>query len=150
MTIPFLIDFQPYSFTGEQCQSIDDMVSISLVQQFPQSVINYEIGSTDDVNIPLSIKNLTNNTKLEVEILFNANVFIADDNPTINKITATLEPGQLRIVEWVLNTRSLDQAISKFNTNIVVTVKNIMNGTIVTRNVPVASLPTRYLDETIL
>lgn len=150
MTIPFLIDFQPYSVTGEQCQSIDDMVSISLVQQFPQSVINYEIGSTDDVNIPLSIKNLTNNTKLEVEILFNVNVFIADDNPNINKITATLEPGQFRIVEWVLNTRSLDQAISKFNTNIAVTVKNIMNGTIVTRNVPVASLPIRYLNETIL
>lgn len=150
MTVPYLIDFVPYKFSGEVCQSIEDMVSISLVQQVPISTIDYNIGSPDDVNIPISIKNITNNAKLEVTILFYNNIFVADDNKDIKKITAILEPEQIRTVAFVLNKDSLDSAISRFETTVVVSVKNITNGGLVTRNFPVSKLPVKFLEQTIL
>lgn len=149
MTVPYLIDFVPYSFSGELCQSIEDMVSVSLQQRTPSN-INYDIGSIDDVNIPVSIKNITNNTKLEVTVTFNNNVFVADDNKNINKITVVLEPDQIRTVAFVLNKQSLDNLVRKFETNITISIKNITNGGVVTRNVSVSKLPTSFLEQTIL
>ena len=60
MTVPYLIDFIPFTYTGEKCQSIDDMIAVSLLQRTPISNISYNVGSTDDINISVGIKNITN------------------------------------------------------------------------------------------
>lgn len=146
MTIPFLIDFTPYKFSGEICQSIDDMVSIGLQQKFNISTVDYDIGSNDDVNIPVSVKNITNNTRLEVTITFNKNMFVVDVDQNIDTITITLEPNQTRIFTFFLNKQMLDQTVGMFDTNISVKIRNLTNGGLITRNVSVTPLEVKFLD----
>lgn len=149
MTVPYLINYTAYEYEGDQCKSIDDMVSISLQQQVPISNIVYNIGSLDDVSIPLLIKNLTTNTNLEVTILFDKNVFAVDGQRNINKKTITLNNGQTQQFTISLNKNSLNESIRKLQSNITLTVKNITNGTIVTRNAPVQLLDINLLEDTV-
>jgi hypothetical protein len=145
MTVPFLIDFTPYRFNGDECRSIDDMVSISIQQTVPVSNITYNIGSTDDINIPLQIKNLTNNADLEVVVVFDKNIFVIDgaDSPI------RLKPENVRTLIIRLNKPILNQALEKLLTTITFEIKNVLNGTVVTKNPTVTMLPINSLTETV-
>lgn len=150
MTVPFLIDFKPYEFVGEQCQSIDDMISISLLQQLPVSFISYDIASSDDINLPIAIKNITNNTNIEVTITIDANIFIIDNQSNVSNKTIQLGAGETGEFVISLNVDSLNNTIKIADSNINIVVKSITNGGIVTRNVPVMRLNTKVLEERLL
>lgn len=145
MTVPFLIDFVPYRFNGEECRSIDDMVSISLQQVVPSSNITYRIGLPDNINISLQIKNLTNNADLEINILFDKNIFIIESV----QLPLILKPGNVTPFFIKLNKPQLDQSIEKLLTTITFEIKNLLNGTVVTKSPAVTTLPINSLTETV-
>ena len=149
MTVPYLIDFKPYVYTGEKCQSIDDMISVSLLQRVPISNISYDIGSSDDINLPVAIKNITNNTDLEITVSVNKNIFVIDNQENVESKTVILPAGLIERFIFTLNKNSLNQTVRAFNSNITITVKNITNGGIVTKNVSTSSFNVNFLDETI-
>jgi hypothetical protein len=145
MTIPFLIGFTPYEFNGDECRSIDDMVSISMQQATPSSTINYKIGSTDNINISLQIKNLTNNADLEIMVAYDRNIFIINDANLI----FTLKPGNVRAFVIKLNKPVLNRGLQSLLTTVTFEIKNVLNGTVVTKNRTVTVLPIRSLTETV-
>jgi hypothetical protein len=145
MTIPFLVDFKPYIFNGDECRSIDDMISISIQQTAPVSSITYNIGSTDDINIPLQIKNLTNNADLEVMVMFDKNIFVIDGADSMIR----LNPENVRTLIIRLNKPVLNQALEKLLATITFEIKNVLNGTVVTKNPTVTMLPINSLTETV-
>jgi hypothetical protein len=145
MTIPFLVDFKPYRFNGDECRSIDDMISISIQQTAPVSSITYNIGSTDDINIPLQIKNLTNNADLEVMVMFDKNIFVIDGADSMIRLT----PENVRTLIIRLNRPVLNQALEKLLATITFEIKNVLNGTVVTKNPTVTMLPINSLTETV-
>ena len=145
MTIPFLVDFKPYIFNGDECRSIDDMISISIQQTAPVSSITYNIGSTDDINIPLQIKNLTNNADLEVMVMFDKNIFVIDGADSMIRLT----PENVRTLIIRLNRPVLNQALEKLLATITFEIKNVLNGTVVTKNPTVTMLPINSLTETV-
>lgn len=150
MTIPFLIDFKPPEYSGEKCQSIDDMISISLTQQFPVSYVSYDIGSSDDINLPVAIKNITNNTDIEVTITLDKNIFIIDNQLNVSNKNVKIGAGETIRFVISLNKESLDNLTTVTNSSINIVVKNITNGGMVTRNVPVSMLNTNVLEERLL
>jgi hypothetical protein len=145
MTVPFLIDFTPYRFNGDECRSIDDMISISIQQTVSVSSITYNIGSTDDINITLQIKNLTNNADLEVVVMFDKNVFVIDGADSMIR----LKPENVRTLVIRLNKPALNQTIKKLLSTITFEIKNVLNGTVVTKNPTVTILPINSLTETV-
>jgi hypothetical protein len=145
MTVPFLVDFKPYRFNGDECRSIDDMISISIQQTVPVSSITYNIGSTDDINIPLQIKNLTNNADLEVMVMFDKNIFVIDGADSMIR----LKPENVRTLVIRLNKPVLNQALEKLLTTITFEIKNVLNGTVVTKSPIVTMLPISSLTETV-
>lgn len=149
MTVPYLIDFKPYVYTGEKCQSIDDMISVSLLQRVPISNISYDIGSSDDINLPVAIKNITNNAQLEITVSVDKNIFVIDNQENVESKTVILPAGLIERFVFTLNKNSLNQTVRTFNSNITITVKNITNGGIVTKNVSTSSFNVNFLDETI-
>ena len=145
MTVPFLIDFTPYRFNGDECRSIDDMISISIQQTVSVSSITYNIGSTDDINIPLQIKNLTNNADLEVVVMFDKNVFVIDGADSMIR----LKPENVRTLIIRLNRPVLNQSLEKLLATITFEIKNVLNGTVVTKSPIVTMLPISSLTETV-
>lgn len=150
MSIPFLIDFKSYTFSGDLCQSIDDMVSIGLQQKFSFSEVNYNLGSGDNITLPIAIKNITNNANLFVELSVDENVFVVNDNESLSSILLTLTPGQTSEIKISLNKRRLNETVGIIDSNIKLVIKNITNGTIVTRAVGVSKLDPRYITDRLL
>jgi hypothetical protein len=145
MTVPFLIEFVPYKLNGEACQSIDDMVAISLQQSVPVSTISYNIGSSDDINIPLTIQNITNNAELEIAVIFDSNIFIIDGVMT----PLTLLPGEVQPFVVRLNKSRIDQSLETLLTSIKFQIKNKLNGTTVTKNASTSILTVNSLTDTV-
>lgn len=149
MTIPFLINFSPTQLRGEPCQSIDDMIVISIQQRTESTDINYNIGSLDDINLPISIQNVTNNANLEISITENKNVFLIN-NQKFSVYNFTLGPGEINTVIITLNKEVLDSVSENFQDTLQITAKNITNGAIVTKNLATNTLTVSYLDNTFL
>jgi len=143
MTIPFLIDFTPYEFTDIECRSIEDMVSFSLQQTVPVSNIAYNIGSTGNIRILLQIKNVTNNTNLEIKFTFDKNIFIIDGTES----RVILQPSEVRGFNMELNKTQLNESLRSLLTKITVEVKNILNGTVVTKDISATTLTINNLPE---
>jgi hypothetical protein len=139
------VDFKPYIFNGDECRSIDDMISISIQQTAPVSSITYNIGSTDDINIPLQIKNLTNNADLEVMVMFDKNIFVIDGADSMIRLT----PENVRTLIIRLNRPVLNQSLEKLLATITFEIKNVLNGTVVTKSPIVTMLPISSLTETV-
>lgn len=148
MTIPYLVNFIPDKVDGVLCQSINDMVSINLQQNVPLSTINYNIGSFDDVSIPLSVKNITNNAELEVELVFDGLIFLLNGEETA-QTAFKLIPGEIVNVQLSLNKSSLDTASTKIETSVSVVIRNISNNGIVTKNSSVSLLNMDFLNDTV-
>ena len=79
MTVPYLIEYTPYQPNGYVCQSIEDMVFVGLYQTVPISYISYAIGSVEDIELPLIIKNITNSAKLDIALELNSEVFLINN-----------------------------------------------------------------------
>lgn len=148
MTVPFLINFIPHKFSGDVCQSIEDMVSVSAQQRAPVTSIDYNIGSLDDISLPMAIKNITNNTSLEISVSDTRNAFLLNNAPLIG-YTVTLGPGETNSFTVTLNKQTLDSVSNSFENILNVTIKNLTNGTVVTKNTTVSNLTVNFLDSTI-
>jgi hypothetical protein len=121
------------------------MISISIQQTVSVSSITYNIGSTDDINIPLQIKNLTNNADLEVVVMFDKNVFVIDGADSMIR----LKPENVRTLIIRLNRPVLNQSLEKLLATITFEIKNVLNGTVVTKSPIVTMLPISSLTETV-
>jgi hypothetical protein len=148
MTIPYLINFIPNKVEGVLCQSINDMVSVSLQQNVPISTINYNVGSFDDVLIPLSVKNITNNTNLEIEVLLDDTIFLLNASNFTGK-KFRLIPGEIVTFTISLNKDVMDKTSIRENTDISIKIKNVTNNGIVTKNSSATMLNMDFLNETV-
>lgn len=148
MTIPYLIDYTPYIDELMVCKTIDDMVSIDLIQEVPSTQINYNIGSLEDITMTIAIKNITNNANVEAILTVDPNIFLVDTQivPSKNKIIAPEETARFVIQ---LNKASLDNMKLTVDSNIELTVNSVLNGRLITKNVSVSKLTARYLPETL-
>lgn len=138
MTIPYFLNYQPLASNGIECRSIDDMVSISALQVVPITKINYNIGSQERLVLPYQIKNLTNNAQLQISIKFDSNVFLINNRP--EPISVILASGETRQFNISINANQLDRTVGNFKSLITVDVKNISNGTVVTRTIGTTTL----------
>lgn len=147
MTIPYLIEQTPYTYQGTVCQSIDDMVSINLQQRTPVQELQYNISSQDDVEILLSVKNITNNTSLELVINFEQSAFkIYRDN--WNGVSAIILPPNTTTTFVIkLNKAILDSSVTDVLSNIELSVKNIVEGQVTTKDDSVSRLDLVFLDD---
>lgn len=148
MTIPYFLNYTSFSSNGIECRSIDDMVSISAIQKTPMTEINYNIGSEERLVLPYQIKNLTNNTRLEVSIKFDSNVFLVNSRSDI--VSIILEAGQTRQFNITINSTNLDKLVGNFKSIITVDIKNISNGTVVTKNIGVSGLATSDIGDVLI
>jgi hypothetical protein len=135
-TIPFLLSYEPYRPpTGTQLvNSINDMVTISFN---PPSEINYAVGVDQQYNDTIIVRNMTSNAALEVAIEFNDKILGINTNNTISPYVFTLAPNIQTSIPVQLKTSFLDQQSSIAPTTVPIkfTVKNLLNGTVVLRNV---------------
>ncbi len=143
MSSPFLISFTPIQTDGFVCTSINDMVSIDL-QQIDVSQIIYHVGTDDNINIPVSIKNITNNTLLNVKIIFSTQWFSMDvTNPF------SIAPGETRTINFQLNKPNVDTLVNDTDASIQFEIENVANGSLITKNPTVSLLTNRLLQQTI-
>jgi hypothetical protein len=119
------------------------MVSFSLQQTVPVSNIAYNIGSTGNIRILLQIKNVTNNTNLEIKFTFDKNIFIIDGTES----RVILQPSEVRGFNMELNKTQLNESLRSLLTKITVEVKNILNGTVVTKDISATTLTINNLPE---
>jgi hypothetical protein len=134
--IPFLLNYEPYRpSTGTQVvSSINDMVTISFN---PPSEINYVIGAEQQYNDTIIVRNTTLNAPLEVTIEFNDKILDINTNNTTSPYVFTLAPNIQTSFPVQLKTSFLDQRSSITPTMLPIqfTVKNLLNGTVVLKNV---------------
>jgi hypothetical protein len=144
MSSPFLISFTPIQTDGFVCASINDMVSIDLQQQIDVSEIMYRVGTDDNINIPVSIKNITNNTLLNVKAIFSTQWFSMDvANPF------SIAPGETRTINFQLNKPNVDTLVNDTDASIQFEIENVANGSLITKNPTVSLLTNRLLQQTI-
>lgn len=148
MTVPFLIDFTPHQFLGNICQSIEDMVFINIQQRVPSTGIEYNLGSLDDISLPISIQNVTNNADLEVTITETKTAFLIDNQPVVN-FMIKLSAGETKNFIITLNKKYLDALSNNIDSILNIKIKNITNGATVTRNRQTNKLTVNFLDNTL-
>jgi uncharacterized protein YlaN (UPF0358 family) len=149
MTIPYLLQTIPPNFTGVECKSINDMVSVNLQQVAPTSTIPYRIGSSDNIRISLQLKNLTNNAQLEVEVVVDENIFLIDNSLSGSSKKILLDPEQTKGILLSLNKERLNSTVNSTTSTVAVKITNITNGTVVTKNTSVSSLTVAILNDVI-
>lgn len=147
MTIPYLIEQIPYTYQGTLCQSIDDMVSINLEQRTPVQEVQYNISSPDDVEILLSVKNITNNTSLELVINFDQSAFKIYHENLDGVHAIILPPNTTTTFAIKLNKTVLDSSVTDVLSTIELSVKNIAEGQITTKDITVTRLDPMFLDD---
>lgn len=136
MTIPFLINYEPYTFPQGTVilSNINDMVSIDT--NLPET-IEYGIGAVENFNYTITITNLTKNATLEVTVEFNKSVLMVGTQETVTPIIFTIAPTNQQQLQVYLNKETLDTNTSyiPMQGNISFVVKNLANGTVVFKNV---------------
>jgi len=135
-TIPFLLSYTPYTPPAgtNTINSINDMVVITFA---PPTEINYAIGTSQQYNDTIVVKNITANVRLETTIEFNDKmVGIRTDN-TISPYVFIVEPGAQVMLPVTLKTAFFDarSSIAPATVPINFTVKNLSNGSVALRNI---------------
>lgn len=144
MTIPFLLNFTPYNLNGIAASSINDMVSIDTEQLVEQSEILYELGTNKNINLPISIKNLTNNAQLQVTLQFDKTVLSASLPDVF-----LLSPEETKTFNIRLNVDGLNNMSRNTDTEFDIVVENLSTGAVVTKSPNVTSLNKKLLTQTI-
>lgn len=133
--IPFLLSYEPYQPpTGTRViNSINDMVTINFN---PPSEINYSIGTDQQYNDTIIIRNTTSNVTLEANIEFNDKILSINTNNTASPYVFRLAPGTQTSLPVQLKFAFFDQRSSVAPTTVPIkfTVKNLTNGTVALKN----------------
>jgi len=142
--VPYLISYQPYQLTAEQseCVLVDDMVSIDLQPNIAPTQIMYYVGAEQNYSTSINVKNITTNATLSVSMRFFEKLFIVTPTYLPNVMKFELEPQESQIITIELNKNSLDtfSEYEKFDIKLPLTIKNISNGTVVTKSTTVSLL----------
>jgi len=135
-TIPFLLSYTPYTPpTGTNTiNSVNDMVVINFI---PPTEINYALGTSQQYNDTIIIRNITSNVRLETTIEFNDKIFGISTNNTISPYVFVVEPGAQATIPVTLKTAFLDAraGTAPITTPINFTVKSLSNGTVALKNI---------------
>lgn len=150
-TIPYLRRFIPYQLSPSiiACDLIEDMVSYSLISD-QVNTINYYVGSADVENFILDVKNLTEQAVLEIMITFDNNIFLAgimNNTLTRNPVEFSLNAKSQKSVMLNVNKENLNSKsdYERLNSTILLTVQNIPNGRLVTKNISTPMLQQQRL-----
>jgi len=150
-TIPYLRRFIPYQLNPSivACDLIEDMVSYSLVSN-QLNTINYYVGAADVENFMLEVKNLTEETVLEIIITFDSSVFLVgmmNGVLTANPVTFSLNAKSQKNIVINVNKENLNSKSDYeiFNSAILLTVQNTPNGQLVTKNINTSRLQQQRL-----
>jgi hypothetical protein len=135
-TIPFLLSYTPYvPPTGTSTvNSINDMVVITFN---PPTEINYAIGTTQQYNDVITVKNITSNVRLETTIEFNDKMLGIRTDNTTSPYVFIVEPGAQVILPVTLKTAFFDarSSIAPVTAPINFIVKNLSNGSVALKNI---------------
>lgn len=134
--IPFLLSYEPYQPpTGTRViNSINDMVAISFN---PPSEINYAIGTDQQYNDTIIVRNTTSNVTLEASIEFNDTILSINTNNTTSPYVFRLAPDTQTSLPVQLKFAFFDQRSSVTPTTVPVkfTVKNLTNGSVALKTI---------------
>ena len=134
--IPFLLSHIPYQPPAgtRVITAIADMVVIDFT---PLTELTYTLGTDQQYNSTLIVKNTTINATLEVAIEFNDNLLGINTNNTISPYVFKVTSGQQISLPVQLKTSFLDAQSNPMPITALIkfTVKNLPNGTVVLRNV---------------
>ncbi len=136
MSIPYLLSYEPYKpLQGTRViNSINDMVTISFN---PPSEINYAIGTDQQYNDTIIVRNITSNVTLQITIEFNDAILNINTNNTKSPYVFTLGPNIQTSLSVQLKTSFFDRQsnITPVTAPVKFTVKNLLNGTVALKNV---------------
>ena len=163
-TIPYLVSTQPYVLPEGSilAENIEDMVSYSILPRSSEvstntnrpTNIDYYIGATGSFSNILAVKNMTNNAILEVSMTYNSVFSVSEvgSSTSANPLIVTLNAGQTKQFNIKLLTEILDTQVNSvgINADIRMLIKNILNQTVVTKNINTAPLQTVTIPETVV
>lgn len=144
MTIPFLIDFKPYVPNGVLTESIDDMVSINLEQLVDRTDIVYELGYEKNIDISVTVKNITANTQLQITLNFNKTLL---ESSLPDRFF--LLPEETKTLFITLTAEALSNLSTSTDVDFEIIVENVFTGEQVTKKPNVSLLNKTVLEKTI-
>lgn len=155
--ISFLTNYTPYSPpTGTVVvENIKDMITFDLQPKTTPTILNYSIGTDKSYVNTITIKNITTNAKINIQLSFNNNIFIVDrTNVTVNNqntILVELRPNQTEQFEIKVKNSMLDQKMTYQlqQTQIKMNIQSIEINDVVLKNLSTSVFTTQVFPETI-
>jgi hypothetical protein len=122
----FLLSYIPYQLDAGTlpAYTIQDMVSYNLQPGTSPSRINYFIGAANNYTEILTIKNITTNAVLDVEVTIDGNQTAWNIEASKQKVT--LGPSDMHTIQFALNRPVLSTISDRqiLQSSIVLTIKN--------------------------
>lgn len=152
--IPYLVDYKPYQLPSGQleCLTIDDMVTVDVQSSIEPTTITYYVGSQSTYRLFVTLKNITNNATLTVSMPFPDSLFIVEPTTRKNVMKFELAPQESKTITIQLNKNNLN-SLSEYNTfetNLPITIKNVINGSVATKNINAALVAPTYLPQSVI
>jgi len=133
----FFKDFTPYTLANGivATETLSEMISYDITARVNPSTVNYQLGTSNTYEFTLSVKNLTRDITLDIEIE-HENYFQVQNN------NYTLTPEQIQESIIQLNKSVLNEANRGLNflTQVTIVVKNRPNDTFATKRVDINEL----------
>jgi hypothetical protein len=120
------------------------MVSIDLQQNVDTSNIDYPIGTTGNVNIPISIRNITSNATLRIKISFNEQLFFINTSNSFELAAQETQTVTMQLKKPTLDVLNIDT-----ETTVQFEVENISDNTLTVKDPNTLQFNVRLLEETI-
>jgi hypothetical protein len=147
-TNPLFKSFTPYTIGVDEvvCDYVSDMVSVDMAPRNPATKLNYDIGAENTYSDTMFVKNLTSNTSLKIELIFDEQIFY------VSKNSFELGPNQETTIDISLNKNGLNTlpGLNEQIKEFTLKVTNLNNGTLIVKNTKVPPHVKRELPETIV
>lgn len=154
--VPFLESYVSYTLPANTVETINisEMVTYDYKPR-NTTTINYKLGSVDSYITTLNIKNITLNANLTVQIRYDKNLFeisttelsvYQDERFSFRSILTTLTPEKNVGFDIRTNNQEIDVAQYPYmsNSNIVIIIRNVFTGQIITRPSTVQLYPDKF------
>lgn len=134
-TTPFLKSYTPYQTPSDTrlADAVDDMISYNLTTSNSLKTLNYSVGAEGSYQQNFTIKNLTTNVVLDIEVSKKTDAFFINLSP----LQFSLNPLQTKTFSFALNKQYLNAITTKseLDAYVNIVVKNRKNGSIALRDV---------------
>lgn len=146
---PFFVNYQPYTLSENLTliENVNEMFSYNLIPNDIPIQVDYFVGAENNIRFIFSIKNLTLNTRLQVDFIYDNNFFMIQDSD----ISFILPPQEIKNIDIVGNKDQLNVMYTGEikHTNLSINVTNINDGQMVVKNSLVGSIDTVELPPSI-